>query len=100
MEGAKARLSRVGLELRSRLGAISPWFIAVSPGLHPLPSHQPTHIRLSPVCYFDQAIDIDFAIKTTRDNMLPNGRGAVAHIEYTGEEAAPEIRKLLGAVVG
>lgn len=32
--------------------------------------------------------------------MLPNGRGAVAHIEYTGEEAAPEIRKLLGAVVG
>jgi pre-mRNA-processing factor 39 len=31
--------------------------------------------------------------------MLPNGRGAVAHIEYTGEEAAPEIRKLLSAVV-
>lgn len=31
--------------------------------------------------------------------MLPTGRGAIAHVEYTGEEAAPEIRKLLSAVV-
>ncbi|KAF1924342.1 pre-mRNA-processing factor 39 [Didymella exigua CBS 183.55] len=31
--------------------------------------------------------------------MLPNGRGAIAHVEYSGEEAAPEIRKLLGAVI-
>jgi len=31
--------------------------------------------------------------------MLPNGRGAIAQLEYTGEEAAVEIRKLLSAVV-
>lgn len=31
--------------------------------------------------------------------MLPTGRGAIAHIEYTGDEAAPEIRKLLAAAV-
>lgn len=31
--------------------------------------------------------------------MLPTGRGAIAHVEYSGEEAAAEIRKLLSAVV-
>jgi hypothetical protein len=31
--------------------------------------------------------------------MLPNGRGAIAHVQYTGDEAAGEIKKLLDAVV-
>ncbi|KAF3006002.1 hypothetical protein E8E13_010525 [Curvularia kusanoi] len=31
--------------------------------------------------------------------MLPVGRGAIAEIKYTGDEAAPEIEKLLAAVV-
>lgn len=31
--------------------------------------------------------------------MIPYGRGAVAGIEYTGDEAATEIKGLLNAVV-
>jgi hypothetical protein len=32
--------------------------------------------------------------------MLATGRGSIAQIHYTGDEAAGEINKLLGAVVG
>jgi hypothetical protein len=34
------------------------------------------------------------------DKMLAIGRGAIAHVQYTGDEAAGEIKKLLDAVVG
>jgi hypothetical protein len=37
--------------------------------------------------------------KSTRDRMLTTGRGSIAQIHYTGEEAAGEINKLLSAVV-
>lgn len=33
------------------------------------------------------------------DKMLAIGRGAIAHVQYTGDEAAGEIKKLLDAVV-
>jgi hypothetical protein len=33
------------------------------------------------------------------DKMLALGRGAIAHVQYTGDEAAGEIKKLLDAVV-
>jgi len=32
--------------------------------------------------------------------MLVSGRGSIANVQYTGDEAAAEIRKLLEAVVG
>jgi pre-mRNA-processing factor 39 len=32
--------------------------------------------------------------------MLVFGRGSIANVQYTGDEAAAEIRKLLEAVVG
>lgn len=31
--------------------------------------------------------------------MLPNGRGSIAQVQYSGDEAATEVRKLLDAVV-
>jgi hypothetical protein len=31
--------------------------------------------------------------------MLVQGRGAIATVEYSGDEAAPEIKKLLDALV-
>lgn len=31
--------------------------------------------------------------------MLVNGRGSIAQVQYTGDEAVPEIRKLLETVV-
>jgi pre-mRNA-processing factor 39 len=31
--------------------------------------------------------------------MLATGRGSIAHVQYTGDEAAAEIHKLLHAVV-
>lgn len=31
--------------------------------------------------------------------MLVHGRGSIAQVHYTGDEAAPEIKKLLDAVV-
>jgi hypothetical protein len=34
-----------------------------------------------------------------RDKMLATGRGSIAHVQYTGDEAANEIKKLLDAVV-
>ncbi|KAF2033751.1 TPR-like protein [Setomelanomma holmii] len=33
------------------------------------------------------------------NKMLPLGRGSIAHVQYTGDEAAGEIRKLLDAVI-
>lgn len=33
------------------------------------------------------------------DKMLATGRGSIAHVQYTGDEAAGEIKKLLDAVV-
>jgi pre-mRNA-processing factor 39 len=31
--------------------------------------------------------------------MMATGRGSIAHVQYTGDEAAGEIKKLLDAVV-
>jgi hypothetical protein len=36
---------------------------------------------------------------TSRDTMLATGRGSIALVQYSGDEAAPEIKKLLDAVV-
>lgn len=33
------------------------------------------------------------------DNQFVNGRGTIAYVEYTGDDAAAEIKKLLSAVV-
>lgn len=63
-------------------------------------SHLFTQFHLSrvPLRQLD-TLTSKFVDSTGFERMLPTGRGAIAHVEYTGEEAAPEIRKLLGAVV-
>ena len=57
----------------------------------PLPSRHP---RLS--LPSDQRRDAD---PPTCDKMLAIGRGCIAQVQYTGDEAAGEIKKLLDAVV-
>jgi hypothetical protein len=98
LEGAKARLSKwaasSAFEL-SILGSSQSRLLSASTTA----SSQPVYPHLSPLTVEIRQL-APKRITDGREKMLPNGRGAVAHIEYTGEEAAPEIRKLLGAVVG
>lgn len=85
-------------QLRSR--ASDPWFTTVSPALHhqPPPSSSLNSARRTRLCSSITS-KLSLRIGVFCIKMLPTGRGAIAHIEYTGDEAAPEIRKLLAAAV-